>query len=228
VVHQNLDPLHVHERGVAVDAGVVGRHDVAQFFVKAGLWFGEPDGVVVARNQQNLHVAGHLLQVLTELLVLVVDVDDRQLLVLVRVDADPLDHVAGDEEILDVFGLVGVEPLCESVPRVLEELVGADVDIRDERGLHVAVCGVRAVGPGHLGEVDGVDEHDGAVVAQPPFDGDDLIEEEFVDEVSNRTVLHDETREDAVGVFQFDEPVAARGRPDVVDHPDEPGLATPL
>jgi len=192
---------------------------------EGGLGFGEADGVVVPGDHHDLHVAGDVLEVFSERLVLVVDVDDVEFLVLVGVDADALDHVARDEEVLDALGLGGVQPVGERLPGVRGELLAADVNVRDERGLNVAVRRVRVVRPGDLGEVDVVGEHDAAVVGQRPLDGNHFVQEEVVNEVRDVAVLHHERGEHAVRVLQFDEPVAARGRPHVVDHPDDGGVA---
>ncbi len=100
--------------------------------------------------------------------VLVVDVDDVQFLVLLGIDADSFDHVAGDEQVFDVLGLRRVEPVREAVPGVLHELLTADVDIGDERRLNVAVGGRGVVRSGHIREIQRVHEQDARTSASVP------------------------------------------------------------
>jgi len=204
VIHQNRDALDGDRRGVARDLRIVGRHDRSELLVEAGLWLREPDGVVVAGDHHDLHVAGDGLEILREGLVLVEDVDDVEFLVLFGVDADALDHVAGDQQVFDVLGLLGVQPVGEPLPGVGHELLAADVDIRNEGGLDVPVGRVRPKGPGNVGEVNRVGEEDAGVVGQRPLHGDTLVEQEFVDQLRDGFVLHHERGKRPRRVFEFD------------------------
>jgi len=76
----------------------------------------------------------------------------------------------------------------------------------------------------YVREVQRVDEEDPAVVREGPLNGDHLVEKQFVDQIRELAVFHHETWERSGSVFEFDQPVTARCRPDIVNHADDRGV----
>ncbi len=93
MIDQNADTLDLHCRGVADKGDVVLPEHGLYVLRQCRLWLGLPDGVVITRRHDDLHVLRHHPQILGCLTVLVVHVRNVSLFFLAGIDADAVDHV---------------------------------------------------------------------------------------------------------------------------------------
>ena len=156
-----------------------------------------------------------------ERLVLPVDVFDREFLVLPRVYADPVDHVANHDEVTDRPSdlVVPPEPVGHFRPFVLEERPAPDVDVGHERRPHVVARAPERPGGRDVGPDDGFRDQEPAVV-DDSHDADDFVHH---DGLRGEGRVRGEEDGDLVRVvFDLEDPVSVLRRPDVGDHADDP------
>ncbi len=225
VIHQDPDALEIQQAGV-LDEGAVRRERPGELRGDCRLRFGHPDDVVVPRGGNDLDPGGQVPEHFAEDVVLLVDILDRQFVLLSGIDADAVDEIARDQE---VAGVGVLEPVGEPVPRPVEEGVAPDVDVGDEDRLSGPVALERGVVDGDVGAEKLLGEEEPPVVREFSLDSDHLVKEDPLGFRESVALPLIEEHPDGPGrVLHLDEPVPLGGRPDVGHHPDDAALLVPV
>lgn len=217
VVHEDLHLLEADKGGV-LDEDAVLREFFRELLRYDRLRLGTPDNVVVSRREDDPDSGRDEREELPEPVVLLVDIPDRQLVLLPGEYPDAVHEIAGNEEERDVRLL---EPPGETGPAVLEKRRAPDMDVGDEDRLPGVGAPVRRVADRHVGPEELVGKEDAAVCRERSPDRHNLVREERLGIGKPGPPLVEEDRDAPGRVLDLRDPVAVRRGPEIAYHADD-------
>ena len=179
MIHKDADRLDIDD-GRIFNKGDVLRKIPAKLFRQSRLGLGSSHRIVIARRDHDLQPVRQCRHKVADMIILFIDGLDLQLLVLIRINTDPVHHIAGDQQIADVFAFM--HPFRELFPSFWQKRIAADMDIRDEhsfsfffrRGYRIRQRDLRPkqrIGKDHLGPAH-------TVARQLTFHADDFVRDD--------------------------------------------------
>ncbi len=225
MVHKYVDRLDVDECRI-LDEGDIGREISAKLFGKSRLGFGSPDGIVVAGRDddfQPVRQSGHKI---ADMVILFINCFDIQLLVLIRIDTDPIHNIAGDKEISDI--LACLHPCRELLPCLRQKCIAAHMDIGDKHGLALFFRGGGDIRQRDIRPIQRVGKHhltlSHTIAGELTFDADNLVGNDRLGLGEPFAVSIKEHLDAAGRILDLNDPVTFGTRRDRTHHTDKTDL----